>query len=307
MLRLDVRSSLTHPDLSRTHYTQRRRGINRSDLPDGVWRRVEEIVTQHLTECPTAQGYEGWRYRNQLAKEFPIQSFWSKRADMIPITEHGVPSLASSEALSRSNLTLIVPTFERSHLLNLHDRTAYPYPEPKALASIPVTLNYADFRRIADYLSDDEIFELRQVVRFGSVNERFLAVEWSGITAGEREPSGLRKVHACDFEAATIVALFIEGRPTGGILLVNKRNKLGEWYLRVRDALATRRVPFEQRTVEALDDLMEKTTRYTISYLDSFQQHLRGWSSISGLEEDLKPPPLSLSDEMFGSVASLAV
>lgn len=296
--RLDFRSDKYHLPLSREHlFTHARKPQGAGD--PAVESRWEELLAQHLAETDWAKGENGWRYKQRLVGDFPFPSFWEGQPEMLPLSIGGRRRLLSlQEAVLLPMVTTVV-----------HPKSPfyrYTKEKPEINPFVPAWTE-RDFG-----ISDDDLYQLssehtktlfsgRYVEGVRWLSSGHLGVDWK---LGSHEPPliGEESIGTTTFEDPDVICFRLH-RATGSdqYVLLNTRNELARWILRVNDC-CRRSLPgpgIDQ--IKVLNHLV-KWSAWFQTASDEFHtlcEFITRWREITDLPSELAPPSTRLSPTMF--------
>jgi hypothetical protein len=98
-----------------------------------------------------------------------------------------------------------------------------------------------------------------------------------------------------------VVAIEIHqtGDDLPGCVLMNADNELVMWMLRIERACSKGECGLSPQQFQLLKDLLCDATRYTASKMGKFAEYFKGWNNLDELTDDLRPPGIEISSDMF--------
>ena len=298
--RIDYRGKRTRPDLSRASVL-RTRGSDR-EVDEILAKRWREILDQHMSSCELAKGVSGWKYRNRLADLFERNTgaeYWNDTAGMIPLFVCGEERAVSLTALARLPvITEVLPAVSQT-CFSGGKRTGSKSDAPRvpaAAARLPAIISFGDLSHFADLVLR-ELFNKRSPARCRWLDRSSFAIDWE-LNGPEPARSDSFAAHfGCDFPSKERAALFLDQpHPMPDVLLVNRSNPLGNWYLEICKNIGA------TETVHELGSVIQEAARYCFhigKQHELLRQHLAGWTAMKDLPEDLKPPSFEITAETF--------
>jgi hypothetical protein len=308
--RLDIRDKNFQPSLSR--------GWNymlAEEHKDAVRDTLVQALREHLEVTKLNQKEDAWKYRNMLANEYEVMPLWESYGGMIPMYREGhFTTMSLAECRSHESLTSVHRMFK--------DRYDFVRPEDE-----DPTIAATDMQQSAVILGTDLLL-LDGKILSALVDQRVpadiqynennvISIVWRSVGSAGSEGSGSRifvdeKHRGYRFCIGTIVAgikddrhiaFFVSGRkyPMYWVrTLWNKDHPLTAWLTRVKNAC--------DDGEHSLARPMSKVFSFINSYgsghgggmnLNNLNRYLRGWATLANLPDDLHPPEIEITEDMF--------
>jgi molecular chaperone HtpG len=296
--RLDYRTDKYRLPLSREHLFAHGRRSERAMDPE-VESRWQELLVAHLAKTDHARGENGWKYKQRLVAYFPFPYFWAHEAEMLPLSIDGRSRLLSlEEILKFPVITTVVHPMSPFY--------GYQREKPEKSPFI-VAWGPSDVG-----LSDDDLFSVsgehkkaifsqRQVEGVRWLSSGHLAIDWK---LGDCEPplvneSGFGTVA---FENPDVICFRLHPATSSDqYVVLNTKNELARWVLRVNDACRQHLPMIGIEQVKLLNDHL-KWCAWFQSVSEKFsalREFIPRWRDIPGLPPELCPPAVHITPRMF--------
>ena len=290
--RLDYRGPTDLPTMSRFGVRHEARPLGRrSHGGRAVRDRLVEIIDEHLTTTPRAQGEGSWHYRQRLSANIDVGDYWRHVPGIVRYLQNGREVLASvDEAADLPELVVAI-----SPVYNADGHTHESLPRSSA------TLAQRDLVHLPTDLAD--LIMAARVPSRVTWDGPAVGVEWSKRAAwseAEKLLWSLGNVALVDLGRPGLQATPAEGPRAYGDYgaLVNAESDLGHWLREV----ATESLADDERAerLTRLCRLVRRLTRESRE-VDRLQRHVEEWR-VAGY---VPPPPadLALSADGFGYLA----
>jgi hypothetical protein len=299
--RIDYRNSKFIPTLDRSGI---RNYADADDLimPDAIKLKWEEILNEHLMTSARAKSDDAWKYKQKLIKLFPLKTFWNYAPETIKIYFNETYKIVSlNELLTFQQIKVV---------MRLDDRYSSDAPEnmEKLLigleSNIPL-FNYLDLQHISEmHLSS--IFDNSVVVeKIQWLSNDCLAITWTRNEVESRrlyvEGYELIPIELDNPDLLSLQAHKIKWGFMGDVYLLNITHPITQWVMNVRNACLEEKYGLKKWQIEQLLSKIVESSTYYLGYkINELQQYISQWKEIPNLPEDLYPPEIELTWEMFG-------
>jgi hypothetical protein len=296
--RIDFRGGdIPTPGLSRDEI--RARGDARTRRDDRMTSRWEEVLTMHLSSSIKANSPEGWRYKQALVDDFPLESYWASLPGTIPTHRAGDLELLSLDELRQIALiaTIFVPQVLIPGIGAASDRKWMP--NPHWSERIPAV--FGDELEAISNAHRRDILRGRAPASAQWLPTGHLAVNWmkhAGAVAfggPEYQPSHL-------VELPDNFHVGFQIRPTGdkilGSILLNSRSHLVRWLVSVREASGEGASGIPPERYESLYEKFHEVCAWPHKLAD-LVDYIEKWSRATEFPSRLRPPRSTLLPAQF--------
>jgi len=304
--RVDFRGTSQNIDLSRQRFVSRewhmsRRGITFQEVSS----RWEEILTEHLKTSPLALAVDGWKYKQRLVSDFPLQSYWEDVPGTVRMYMDGEYTLHPLKTVVCFPVIRVIMRWPWEHLEI--DNGTPPEPEPHVLAkSTGVILTHSDLGCLSD-AHRRAIFSNRVIGGVCWTSENHFFIDWklvddkAGVLLNiEREDRPIEGVPLSD--DATVG--FSIHQTTDNVYkhcILNITNSLGHWIFGLRKTCSAGNCFVDSRMFKTLVSLLQTPLSHGGLEVEKLESYLKRWREIPNLSAEFYPPDISLSREMFVS------
>lgn len=267
------------------------RSIGLWNLEKAVVSRWEEILTEHLNTSPFALADDGWRYRQRLADTFKIGAFWASFPEMIPIYMSGerkLLSLSEIQVLTRLYLVIAVDSAANSYFRKDSLPTEVHFDRGPALYDIS-GLSKEHWKTILESRKPTAV----------SIIKGQLVVEWT-LT---NEPAffaqyDIDRAYLLPLATQKTLGFKIDWREyySTNTEILNSNHQFVIWLDTVKLSSGEDRQIRPQQFTRLMNHVIDMIKYRSQSGLKSY---LDAWRTIPDLPEELYPPEVEFSDEMF--------
>jgi molecular chaperone HtpG len=245
-----------------------------SVVREAISSRLEEILKEHLTKNPKANLPEGWSYKQNLVKDFPLTSFWRSYPETIRFFIKGQPMITSLE--KAESFDLITTTMDLTDE-NLNDNHEWKYRATLKVERNPSfdngspTLTHADICKISR-AHRIFIFKGRRVAKVRWLKSNHLAIDWALspeqkmdlLSKGEEGylPSSSSEAKLPD--SHTIGFAIHETIGSNEHILLNCLHPFVRWFLKIRKSQLGDSPFLQEEEFNRLLELIDSAARYTI-------------------------------------------
>jgi hypothetical protein len=277
-----------------------REALHLLGIEDEVSSRLSEILNDHLASSSRASSGDAWEYKQRLSEAIPVHPFWDRVPGMVPLYQRGeFQPIALSEAQEIPLLTTVLPirdaTFGRVHELHLRrESPAPPYGDGPCLTA-------RDVHRMS-YEQRHRIFESRYPVSVRCLPDRHLAIDWvlahpmREIVGHGEGPAWFVRLPS---SAALALCIHATLRDSHVTFLLNEAHPFVSWVARVSDACQHGRCGLTKEQFQHLLSQLLEAFIFPTTERENLQKYLSRWDGLSGLDSDLRPPPLEITDASF--------
>jgi molecular chaperone HtpG len=309
--RLDIRDKKYQPTLSR--------GWNyllAEEHKGAIRQRLKQALSEHLDTTELTKKQDSWKYKNELVNEYGLMSFWQACPGMIPIYRGGKFTTTSLDQIqSIDSITSVHKKFgDRFEIRRSQDESPLP--------SNLINVQEADIIIGSDLaLLDGKIMsaliDLRLPTYVRSIEDEYVSIDWqlmgqdanedmnnriyvSEMHRGENMYIGI-KVNNIQNERH--VAYFISGTkyPMYWVRgLWNVNNPLVKWLIKIQDACQAGSYDLKRQLSKVFGFLNSYSSGHGgVSNLWNLNIYLKGWSGIQQLSDELYPPKIEITEDMF--------
>lgn len=275
----------------------------REEFDPELHSRWEEVLREHLSTSLRANSEDGWKYKQHLVSDFPLEPFWSSVPGSIRIWVKGeskVISLNETRSLPLITTTVtLVSVYAKA--LGLGSPSASQSTVPAWDNNAP-TITDEDI----DFLSSDhrkDIFKKRSAVLVRWLTSGHIAIDWESregndaLFAGTTDqPIGLAVLP----NASTIG--FAVHKTTGNVTshrLLNTNNMFVKWLMSVKTACSTKSYGLKDEHFRGIISQMDSPLSHHGHKLPNLVKYIEAWNQMPNLPLDLYPPDIKLTDDMF--------
>jgi hypothetical protein len=296
IVRLDYRRK-GEPTLSRE--TMRMHG-HRTDFqfdPE-IQSRWEELLQEHLAATQLARKGKGWKYKQELVREFDIPSFWQSFDGMIPICAQDSKQYVS---LAKVLNMPILGTTTSLHKISRFSR--YGDKDDKAKPEWDSHNHYIESSDLYFFANKMRklIFKGRVATNIRWLHSTHLAIDWTICDKPEVFwEESIYSILLSKYKDANVI-----GFPIHSVIeyasILNSNNVFVKWLIHVKNACneTTNGITIEQFNI--LLSLLENVYDGYISdeQFNKLTNYIEAWRKLPGLEQKLYPPKIKLTREMF--------
>lgn len=294
-IRLDYRSNDHELPISRNAITRRSNVLDNYD--SALVSRLEELLSAHLNNSSCAISQEGWKYKQSLIEYFPLPTFWAAFPQTIRYFQNGEPYLASLNEIQS------MPTFTVTLLSNKNNRLSPKSKEGKPLrhdmeVSGPVILE-EDIRRLSDNHKEN-IFKARSVKNLRWLSNRGLLIDWEQSTDDDQTvPTySADSLILASIPNSQIIGLNIASYDTR-VNLLNSDHPFTKWLLLIKDTCMASDHGTKEAQYKQLISLVMDNIKFSGGFVDKLQNYLDAWVDMPHIPQELYPPGIKLTNEMF--------
>jgi molecular chaperone HtpG len=296
--RLDYRTDKYRLPLSRERIFAHGRRSERVTDP-AVESRWQELLTEHLAKTNCAKGGGAWKYKQRLVPYFPFPHFWTHQPEMLPLSiECRSRLLSLEEVLKFPVITTVVHSQSVFY--------SYISEKPKksefvvAWGASDVGLSDDDLYNVSEE-HKAAIFSQRRVVGVRWLSSGHLAIDWK---LGDREIPLIDEpeIGAVAFDDPDVIGFRLHGvGSTNDYVVLNNKNEIALWVLRVNDACRQHVPTISIDQVKRLNHLLKWTAWFNSvgEYFDTLCKFIPKWKEIPDLPPNLRPPPIQITRRMF--------
>jgi molecular chaperone HtpG len=288
--RLDIRGRTEMIPLARVSYDIEPIAHN-PELLHMLEPTYERILGEHLANTGHARGTWGWFYKQRLAGEFPLTTFWLRAPGLLRVFRDCRAETSSVTTVIESSKWAVV----LGSSYNTSDAEA-ELAQAAGIGDVDYSLALNDLMRLPDnvrsrLLPNRQIGEIRldhgcyPTVIFTAAPTGWEPLIWVG--GYDRTP-----VYAVDFPTSDVLCVNL--RRTyfyDAPLVINRSNAYGDWLIRLVSATQepTPRIDARElrRFISFLADTAERPTRTRGDAIPSF---IEAWKNNHGIPEELPPP-----------------
>ncbi|HEX8247180.1 MAG TPA: hypothetical protein VF599_03265, partial [Pyrinomonadaceae bacterium] len=245
----------------------------------------------------------GWRYKQHLMSLFPIGDFWKSIPATIQIFYHGAYQLLSVGELSSFD--------EIVTIMKISEHAADTEKEAVDIEQIiggldgdaPI-VNLPMYYWLSQY-SIRSVFEDKNVIEARRILNDYLIINWSKDAAGIAPlfPYKSMKAFPISLSDSNLIGFmspkFINHMYDREILL-NTENALVQWLERIQIACLNEQYGLKEESFSAtLVKIFQNFSYFPYMEIDELQNYLSAWREIPNLPEELYPPEIELTPEMF--------
>jgi hypothetical protein len=294
--RLDYRRN---GDTSLTRETIRmHRQHAQSRIDPEIQSRWEELLKEHLAHSQFVRKEGGWKYKQKLAREFDIPSFWRSIDGMIPIN-----SLKCKQYVSLSNVnnTPVLGTTTPWH--DVPRFSMYKSSKEKTVVVWDSNNNYiesTDIKSINDNITK-EIFKDRIATNIRWLSSGHLAIDW----AKSNNIDMFWKESIYSFLLAEYSDVDVIGFPIHSVIvyanILNSNNVMVKWLIDVRNACKVTGNNINTEQFNTLLSLFNNVFDYFVDNekVDKLINYIEAWRKLPGLKQNLYPPKIEINRELF--------
>lgn len=287
--RIDYRNSKFIPILNRTGLV-----YDEPFQPSEIISRWREILTEHLETHSQAKSEDFWKYKQDLVDKFQFPDFWSSLGETIKIyheNSYKVLSLNDFLALNEFNLLSGVGNFYGDEQLEeFIDQTDEDSPILTGINDIS-----------GEHL--EKIFRSSRVNKIRWVSDNSILIRYRKETKNDRY-SFIDEARFIDLEKPELISIrtCIENRYNDRGCLFNSNNPVIKWAINIKEAELKGKYNLEERHFnQILLEIRHIAVHGGGSFLfENLQKSFSQWKAFPGLPEELYPPDIELTKEMFG-------
>lgn len=288
--RLDLRRSLTKLNLARDDFIE----LINVVTPE-INSRWQEILTQHLSETPLAHGDQSWIYKQQMVEIFSIPSFWANQPETIKVIKKGKDQFTSLEELREHQIITFIfrPTIDQNNA----EIAEYDNDAP--------TILKVDINKYSDIFLRN-IFEKRKAENARWIDKGYFAIDFiksEDIDCFDMEYVSNYIIELPDEKTFIYPISFV--RRYSDTLLFNKRHKLVEYLVVLRKACNKSQYNLNYSYFKNLLKLIHRQQYIFNNDFHEIKNYLEVLKGIPGLPEELRPPEITFSQEMFHLTQSI--
>lgn len=302
--RVDYRGTSQNIDLLRQRFVSRewymsKRGIT---FPE-VSSRWEEILDEHLRTSPPALAMDGWKYKQCLVSDFPLQSYWEGVPGTIRMYMDSEYTLHSLKTVVSFPVIRVIMRWPWKRLLL--EESKVPEPDPQTLAnSTGIILTHSDLECLSD-THRRAVFSNRVISGVCWTSDNHLFVDWKlaedrveallnlegeehpieGFPLAHESTIGFRIHHTTDSNYEHCI--------------LNITNPLGAWIFGIKKRCSVGDCFVDSRMFRTLVSLLHTPLSYGGMEVEKLESYLKRWREIPNLSAELYPPDISLSQDMF--------
>lgn len=233
----------------------------------------------------------GWKYKQRLVQVIPLGDFWDSLPGMIPIYEGNRLKLASlSDVLSMDRVVVI---------LNSDEKNVRSKP--------PISSQYIWGTHLHSFSDRHlvQVFKNRSISRVFWLKSGGLAIEWMYPLNEEDRIIQValprRTISLAELPYPGVIGVLAH-KANSDIyqqILLNKRNPFVSWALNAVQACQREEYGLSSAQARRLFSLIDQGVRYSFTHMNELTAYVKGWREMSDLPEELKPPDLEFTPEMF--------
>lgn len=298
--RLDYRNDFRDLTLSR-----------RPSAPKSYWwnlipqmqERWGEILTEHMCTAPQAQGSDGWKYRLRLQEVFRLDAFWLSAPEMIIIHVKGQSRLASfQDVMDLQEFTVVARMWPDDADGNGAGDSGDDYP-PSVLDGDSPVITRRDLQA-AEARFCYGFFDRRTINAVRWLGDGYLAVDWSHRQEHDRDylGGGIQYPVRVRLPHPETVALYAHSDGgAGNLILLAMDHPITRWLQRVKQAADEGLHDLGRRQLDWAVDAVGAAAvgGGSAGYLCALRECLEQWREIPGLPDELYPPEIELTEDMF--------
>lgn len=294
--RIDYRSDRYNPTVSRGLY----RSEDWLSNPE-IQSRVEEILGEHLATSSRANSAEGWKYKQRLANNFSLSSFWSSLPGMVPVYKNGQIQLQTLKDTQSSDVITTILSIEQLTSFSREDKS-----DQSVLLRNIGPNQVCILGNYLGYLSEifrGEIFANRLITDLKRLTPNHLAIDWSRCEEKDYLFAGnmYDQISLGNLSSESLVGIsirsFIGTYQTQVIL--NTKHAFSRWLQAVKTSSINGKHDFNQNHFKNLMALVQQVVMYGGEHIKQLNSYLNEWMKIPNLPEELYPPLVELTPEMF--------
>ncbi len=303
--RMDIRDKNYQPSLSRDWNS-----FLADEHKDVLRQTLMSAVNYHLASTDLAKSSDSWKYKNELAKEYPFKEYWNSCPDMIPIYREGQFSTRSLDEMnSVKTITSTHKMCESSFQLRLHQA------EPASNAELRPDKGDLILGSDLSWLGVGVLSSLldnRIPVQLTYLDEAYFSVVWELAErhivvgheiAGSHAYQGTKLylgIKVSDIRDANCIAYFARARRPFEWArgLWNTNNSVVDWLVRAQVATRNGSCNLNPQLSIVFEFLNAFSSGSSLQ-LSKLNKYLGGWKDIPDIQEDLLPPQLEITEDMF--------
>jgi hypothetical protein len=297
--RIDYRDLKYDPTLSRQTFRQLR---SEEEMPSEIAKRWAEILTEHIKNTKLVEGSEGWKYKQELWKQYPIPSFWESVSGTLCVSEGGVSRLISiTELKTFPSFTTVVPSEVTSQ--------AYSYflRDPKSFDMLPTmdvttpAFTYGNVGRL-NGICRQCIFSGRVPTNIRWLSKGYIAIDWSVSDSSDSHVIFSYKVSIvslpnCDYLRTQIHAT---DSTNSDHYFVNIAHPFVKKLLEIKGFFEKGSYSDYREQLNRLINLFGETINLpTDDRITTMASYIKAWQKLPGLPPELHLPEVEWSDKLF--------
>jgi len=175
--RVDYRGTAQNIDLSRQRFVSREWSTLGRAVPfREVASRWEEILAEHLSTSPVALSVGGWKYKQRLVSNFPLQSYWEDVPGTIRVYMESGYTLHSLKTVASFPVIRVIMRWPWDGLRS--EGREVPEPDPQTLAnSTGIILTHSDLGCLSN-AHRRAVFSNRVISGVCWTSDNHLFVDW---------------------------------------------------------------------------------------------------------------------------------
>ena len=273
------------------HHTQSR-------IDPDIQNRWEELLTEHLAHSKFVRKEGGWKYKQKLAREFDIPSFWRSIDGMIPIN-----TLECKQYVSLSNIINMPVLGSTTSPDDLPRFSMFKKNKEKTIVEWDSNNNYiesTDLKHINDKIRKD-IFKNRIATNVRWLSSSHLAIDW----VNNDNVNVFWKESIYSFILAEYSDVSVIGFPIHSVIeyanVLNSNNIMVKWLINVSNACDDPGSNVSSEQFKALMSLFNSLFDYFVDSekVEKLKNYIEAWRKLPGLKQTLYPPTIEITQELF--------
>lgn len=285
--RVDVRGRPEAIGLDRTAFD--------SEIGTDIDSAVESLISSHLSDKDfSGIEKEEWKYKQGLAKTFPLLDYWAKVPRVVPVYVSNESKLFSFNDLDSYEDVITLSTFAH-RFPNERELQAFDSGETPLLLASDVSNCWEDAMAV--------FVGKRSITDAAVTSDGLLILTWNKSAKSPGKDSYMggyyRKVAYVSIPGANAVTSPDLGRLGYAQLLINVGSDLGSWIEKTFLAFESGSSPFSPQHIQRLVEFVEENDRSFVGETTN-KQFLDGWRQIPGLPKELLPPIEKIESPLSG-------
>lgn len=295
--RIDFRSGKYITNLDRSNFKSLVGNV--SMLPE-LKERWEEILSEHLATSSLANAEDGWLYKQSLVANFPLGDFWNSIPGTIQIFYRGECKFVSLDELSSFNEIILINPIGEEYINREKSAADMKQIIFQLEDDLPIIIS-SNFYWLSGYITRF-IYEGKNIIKVRQYLSDYLILNWFKHEGNIEILFGDEHVKTFSIGFPDLDLIGFKSPKSDYEIYLNPEHIFVKWLERVRNASLDELYNLKKELFTTTLNRIFDYIHYSNRQIKDLRNYLSAWREIPNLPEELYPPEIELTPEMFGRV-----